>query len=106
MRLNLCLALIPALVAASGCAPIARQAPSRVAALPAIATSGSNLPGKKSDGSVLLPNQWSLRPAGFQIELRDFPISMAVHSQGRFVAVLHSGYSAHQVSIVDLKLGK
>jgi DNA-binding beta-propeller fold protein YncE len=65
-------------------------------------SSQSNLPGKQPDGSVLLPNQWSLRPAGKQIELRDFPINIAMHPSGRFVAVLHSGYSAHQVTIVDI----
>src|SRR5215831_15629718 len=64
------------------------------------------LPGKQSDGSVLLPNQWSLRPVGKQIELRDFPINIAVHPSGRFVAVLHNGYSAHQVAIVDLTKGE
>src|SRR4029077_13256727 len=66
----------------------------------------SNLPGKKPDGSVLLPNQWSLRPVGKQIELRDFPVNIAVHPGGRFVAVLHSGYSAHQITIVDLLGGQ
>lgn len=66
----------------------------------------SPLPGKQPDGSVLLPNQWSLRPVGKQIELRDFPINIAVHPSGKFVAVLHSGYSAHQVTIVDLAKGE
>src|ERR1051325_7672996 len=66
----------------------------------------SSLPGKQPDGSILLPNQWSLRPVGKQIELRDFPINIAVHPSGRFVAVLHSGYSAHQVTIVDLTKGE
>lgn len=62
-----------------------------------------NKPGKQPDGSVLLPNQWSLRPVGRQIELRDFPINIAVHPSGRYAAVLHSGYSTHQVSVVDLQ---
>lgn len=65
----------------------------------------STLPGKQPDGSVLLPNQWSLRPVGKQIELRDFPVNIAVHPGGRFVAILHSGHSAHQVSILDLIKG-
>ncbi|HYG36189.1 MAG TPA: phosphoesterase, partial [Clostridia bacterium] len=51
-------------------------------------------PGKKSDGSVLLPNQWSLRPVGQQIDLADFPVNIALHPGGRFAAVLHAGYSA------------
>src|SRR5947209_7037777 len=67
---------------------------------------GTNLPGKRPDGSVLLLDQWSRPPAGAQIDLRDFPVNLAVHPAGRFVAVLHSGCSASQISIVDLTLGK
>src|SRR5690242_5732750 len=48
-------------------------------------------PGRKPDGSVLLPNQWSLNPAGRQVELGDFPVNIAVHPAGRFAAVLHTG---------------
>jgi hypothetical protein len=53
------------------------------------------LPGKQTDGSVLLPNQWSLRPTGRQVELGDFPINVAVHPSGRFVVALHAGWGAH-----------
>ena len=60
------------------------------------------LPGQRADGSVLLPNQWSLRPVGRQIELGDFPINIAVHPQSRFAAILHSGYSKHGIMVVDL----
>src|SRR5437660_5972957 len=63
------------------------------------------LPGKQPDGSVLLPNQWSLRPVGRQVELGDFPINVAVHPGGRYVAVLHSGYSTHQIMVVDVPAG-
>jgi len=60
------------------------------------------LPGQRLDGSVLLPNQWSLRPVGRQIQLGDFPINMAVEPHGRFAAILHTGYSPHGLTIVDL----
>ena len=60
------------------------------------------LPGQRPDGSVLLPNQWSLRPVGRQIELGDFPVNIAVHPQGRFAAILHAGYSRHGVIVVDV----
>ena len=63
-------------------------------------------PGKQPDGSVLLPNQWSLRPAGKQIELGNFPVNLAVHPGGRFAAALHAGYGQHEVVIVDLVKGK
>ncbi|MDB6125798.1 MAG: hypothetical protein JWQ71_4791 [Pedosphaera sp.] len=66
----------------------------------------SNLPGPQSDGSVLLPNQWSLRPAGRQIELGDFPINIAVHPSGQFAAVLHTGFSDHKIKIIEIPSGK
>jgi DNA-binding beta-propeller fold protein YncE len=61
------------------------------------------LPGPRPDGSVLLPNQWSLRPAGRQVALGDFPVNIAVHPGGRFAAVMHSGYGQHEIAVVDLK---
>lgn len=64
------------------------------------------LPGPRPDGSALLPNQWSLRPAGRQVELGDFPVNIAVHPDGRFAAVLHSGFSQHEIVVVDLNSAK
>jgi DNA-binding beta-propeller fold protein YncE len=64
------------------------------------------VPGSKSDGSVLLPNQWSLRPVGKQILLGDFPVNVAVHPAGRFAAVLHCGNGTHEIVVVDLKEDK
>ncbi len=61
------------------------------------------VPGARSDGSVMLPNQWSLRPVGRQIALGDFPVNIAVSPNGRFAAVLHSGNSENEIIIVDLK---
>jgi YVTN family beta-propeller protein len=95
-----------ALLVGAGCAPT-RQSPESAAFQPA---SGGNrraeLPGQRADGSVLLPNQWSLRPLGTQVELGDFPINVAVHPDGRFVAVLHSGYSTHEILVVDIAAAK
>ncbi|MGO9527453.1 MAG: bifunctional YncE family protein/alkaline phosphatase family protein [Verrucomicrobiia bacterium] len=65
-----------------------------------------SLPGQRPDGSILLPNQWSLRPVGRQIELGDFPVNIAVDPTGRFAAILHAGYSQHGLWIVDLKTEK
>jgi YVTN family beta-propeller protein len=61
------------------------------------------VPGARSDGSVMLPNQWSLRPVGRQIALGDFPVNNAISPNGRFAAVLHSGNSENEIIIVDLK---
>src|SRR5215212_2035916 len=61
------------------------------------------VPGARSDGSVMLPNLWSLRPVGRQIALGDFPVNIAVSPNGRFAAALHSGNSDNEIFIVDLK---
>ncbi len=60
------------------------------------------LPGVEADGSVRMPNSWSIKPVGKQIELGDFPISIALHPTGKWAAVLHAGYGAHEIIIVDL----
>src|SRR5437763_8188235 len=80
----------------AGCAPGARRIAARSE------TAHAKLPGRQADGSILLPNQWSLRPAGKQVELGDFPINMAVHPRGRFAAILENGYSAHEIVVVDI----
>src|SRR5262245_61179832 len=64
------------------------------------------LPGVQPSGAILLPNQWSLRPAGKQIVLGDFPVNLALHPGGQHMAALHSGYGDHEVTIVDLKKQK
>src|SRR5262249_19059439 len=69
-------------------------------------TSGPIWPGRQPDGSMLLPNQWSLRPAGSrQIALGDFPVNIAVTPDGRYAAVLHCGYSSHEIEMVKLADG-
>jgi len=66
-------------------------------------TRGADLPGRRPDGSVLLPNQWSLRPVGAQVPVGDFPVNLALHPAGRFAAVLHCGYGQHAIAVLDLK---
>src|SRR2546421_8710970 len=60
------------------------------------------LPGPQADGFVQLPNQWRLRPAGTQLEIGDFPVSIALHPGGEFLAVLHAGYRDHEILTVAL----
>jgi DNA-binding beta-propeller fold protein YncE len=88
-RLLLCVAAA-GILAGSGC----------------VSTETAKWPGKQPDGSVLLPTQWSLRPAGQQVELGDDPVNVAVHPGGLYAAVLHSGYSRHEVIVVDLRTGQ
>jgi hypothetical protein len=59
-------------------------------------------PGAQPDGSILLPNMWSLQPAGLQVPLGDFPVNIAVHPGGKHAAVLHAGHGRHEIHLVDL----
>ena len=59
-------------------------------------------PGKQADGSILLPNMWSLHPSGVQVQVADFPVNIAVHPDGKFAAVLHAGHSSHEIHILDI----
>ena len=61
------------------------------------------LPGQRADSSMLLPNQWSLTPAGHQIAVADFPVNIAIQPQGRYAAVLHCGFSRHEIVVVDVE---
>src|SRR5436189_6214189 len=79
MRKILRTIVLLALLGAAGCRQPAIQAPAARAAAAGGTAGQPVLPGKQSDGSVLLPNQWSLRPVGKQVELGDFPINVAVH---------------------------
>ncbi|MBV8077140.1 MAG: bifunctional YncE family protein/alkaline phosphatase family protein [Planctomycetaceae bacterium] len=63
-------------------------------------------PGMTRSGAVLLPNGWSLRPAGTQAGLGDFPVVMAVHPNEPVLAVLHAGYGEHEVVTLEAETGK
>jgi YVTN family beta-propeller protein len=70
------------------------------------ANAPARLPGMQPDGSVLLHNQWSIRPAGRQVPLGALPDNIAVHPKGHFAAALDCGYGPHEVVVVDLDSGR
>src|SRR5258708_7583745 len=63
-------------------------------------------PGMTPAGAVLLPNGWTLSPAGQQTRLGDFPVLIAAHPTEPILAVLHAGYGEHQVMTLDARTGK
>jgi DNA-binding beta-propeller fold protein YncE len=67
------------------------------------ATPPRTVPGPQDDGSMLLHSQWPIRPAGRQVPLGDFPAALAVDPSGRYAAVLHAGYLAHAVHVIDVE---
>jgi DNA-binding beta-propeller fold protein YncE len=63
-------------------------------------------PGLTPAGKVLLPNGWSLKPAGPQTPLGDFPVATAVHPTEPILAILHAGYGTHEVVTASAATGK
>ncbi len=61
------------------------------------------LPGVQPGGGVLLPNGWSLRPVGRQVPLGDFPVNLALHPSGRYLAALHAGFGEHEIIVLELQ---
>ena len=60
--------------------------------------------GRTSDG-FLLPNGWTITPAGRHVVLTDLPLNIHPLSDGRSALVATSGYNKHELSLVDLADG-
>jgi YVTN family beta-propeller protein len=56
--------------------------------------------------TILLPNGWSLSPAGKSIPLGDFPMNMAVSKSKKLLAVLNNGQGKHSLQLISAKNGK
>lgn len=51
--------------------------------------------------SVMLPNGWSLTPAGRSLEVGDFPLNIAVSSNQQRIAVTNNGQSKQTIQLID-----
>jgi DNA-binding beta-propeller fold protein YncE len=63
---------------------------------------GREQPGPQPGGFVLLPNGWSIQPAGEQIPLDTMPMSTALSPDGRFLLVLNGGYRPPSISVMTV----
>jgi YVTN family beta-propeller protein len=62
-------------------------------------------PGQTGQG-FLLPNGWTISPAGRQVALNDLPLNIVPLADGKRALVATSGYNRHELSLVDLADGK
>ena len=58
--------------------------------------------GPQPDGSFLLHTGWRLRPAGRQIPLGAFPMSMALDPAGQHLLILNAGREPPSISVIEL----
>jgi YVTN family beta-propeller protein len=57
-------------------------------------------------GGFLLPNGWTITPAGEQIELPDLPLNILPLPDGRHALAATSGFNDHVLAVVDLEAKK
>jgi YVTN family beta-propeller protein len=62
-------------------------------------------PGPTDKGFVL-PNGWTLTPAGRQVTLTDLPLNIVPLAGSECVLVATSGYNKHELSLIDLAAGR
>src|SRR5438477_5810653 len=55
-----------------------------------------------TDRGFLLPNGWTISPAGKQVTLTDLPLNIIPLADGKHALVAASGYNRHELSLVDL----
>ncbi|SDC31885.1 bifunctional YncE family protein/alkaline phosphatase family protein [Niabella drilacis] len=51
---------------------------------------------------ILLPNGWSLTPAGTHLPLGDLPLNLVISNSGHLAAVTNNGQSTQTLDLVDL----
>jgi len=66
----------------------------------AFAAQGRLRPGRQADGTSLLANGWRVSPAGRSLPVGTLPLALAVHRDGRVLA-LASGYSTNALMVID-----
>ena len=60
-------------------------------------------PGPQGQGVTLLPNGWSIAPAGRHLDAGDLPLAMALHPDGRHVVITNNGWSKPSLRVVDVE---
>ncbi len=76
-----------------------------IAVLFAVAAAAEDKPARPgpTGKGFLLPNGWTISPAGKQVPLTDLPLNILPLADGKHALVATSGYNKHELSIVDLE---
>ena len=63
-------------------------------------------PGQLENKKVLLPNGWTVTPAGKSLPLGDLPLNIAISSSKKYIAVTNNGQSTQTLQLIDVKKEK
>ena len=64
---------------------------------------GETLIGQQIPKAVMLPNGWSISPAGNSFPLGDLPLNAVPSHDKNFMVVTNNGQSKHSIFLIDLK---
>jgi YVTN family beta-propeller protein len=59
-----------------------------------------------TNNRIMLPNGWSLSPAGHGYLLGDLPLNIAVSKSNKLMAVTNNGQSTQSIQLIDVPTGK
>jgi YVTN family beta-propeller protein len=59
-----------------------------------------------TEKGFLLPNGWTLQPAGQHVTLADLPLNIIPLADSKHALAATSGYNAHELSLIDLQTRK
>jgi len=62
----------------------------------------AQLPAPALAPAVVLPNGWTLTPAGHSLPLGDLPLNIAVSASARYLAVTNNGQSTQSIQLIDV----
>lgn len=65
-----------------------------------------NVAAELEKKKVLLPNGWTLTPAGRSLEVGDLPLNMAISSTKKLMAVTNNGQGVQTIQLIDTKTEK
>lgn len=51
---------------------------------------------------VMLPNGWSITPAGNNIAIGELPLNLVVSNQKKYLAITNNGQSTHTIDLIDV----
>ena len=71
-----------------------------------LVTFGQNVNTQPNTQEVLLPNGWSLTPAGRSLEVGDLPLNIAVSVSEKLMAVTNNGQGKQTIQLIDTKSEK
>jgi YVTN family beta-propeller protein len=59
-----------------------------------------------TDKGFLLPNGWTITPAGRQVTITDLPLNILPMADNKHALVATNGYNKHELSLIDLAAGR